>query len=129
MEPIDRNSMQRMPVALSDDNIEDVTVYTVFPSSESHFFTYLFDSFIARVLGLLSMIILVYALFFVKTSELPSDGDLVLNYSQDQYPEKLHMLLHHAAASARREGALSSITITPPAYVVDGGIEVPKTYG
>ena len=127
MNPVDKNSMQRMPVALSNENIEDVTEYTVFPSLESHFFNYLFDSFIARVLGLLSIAVLIYALFFVKTSELPSDGDFVLNYAQDQHPEKLHLLLHHAAAIARKEGALSSVSITPPAYIVDDGIEVQKS--
>lgn len=126
METIDEQRMQKMAIALSDSNVEDVTQFTIFPSAENHFYDYVFNNFIARVLGFLSLLLLIYALFFVKISTLSPNEDYVRENAHSQRPERLHNLLHEVADRARREGIMSSISISQPNFIADNGIEVQK---
>ena len=121
--------MQKMSIATSDGESEDVTQFTILPSLERNCVNYVFDNYIAKAFGILFFLLLFYALFFLQTSRLSGEsiGDgAVLSSEQQMHdrPKSLHNLLHKVAATARIEGALSSVSVAAPVLLADKGIEV-----
>jgi hypothetical protein len=122
-------TMQKMSISSTDEDVEDVTPFTVFPSAGGHLLNYLFDSVIAKAIAALSVVLVLYALFTVKTSQSSDSSTFFVNSSQAQSyesvrPKYIRDVLHSAAADATAKGVLIPIPITKVDRVVDGKIEV-----
>ena len=134
MNVFDKERMQKMSVLTGDT--DDVTQYTVFPSADSQVFSYFSylcgDKFIVRFIGAVSVCLLIYALFFTQTTRNTNANNINgigESYSGNERqifvrPKQLRNLLHSVAVRAKDEGALSSMAISAPEYVMDNGIEV-----
>lgn len=132
--------MQKMSISSTDEDVEDVTPFTVFPSAGGHLLNYLFDSVIAKAIAALSVVLVLYALFTVKTSQSSDSSTFFVSASQARNnesarPKYIRDILHSVAADATAKGVLIPIPISRVEYVMDGSIEVhimsihvPKTY-
>ena len=106
-----------MSIALSANDSEDITQFAVFPSLESNFVSFVFDNYVSKALGLLSFLLLFYALFYVQTSRPRRNGNGSNQYAFGEQqinvrPKSLHNLLHSVAVKAKMEGALSSMSVS-----------------
>ena len=122
-------NMQKMSVSTTDEDFEDVTPFTVFPSAGSHLLNYLFDSVIAKAIAALSVVLVLYALFTVKTSQTDRNSTFSVRDSQlDNHdsvrPKYMGDILRSAAVNATANGVLIPIPITRIDYVMDKEIEV-----
>lgn len=121
--------MQRMSVSTTDSEIEDVTSFTVYPSMERHLLSYFLDGVILRIIGVVSIILLLYALLTVQTQQTGTtsnyDGRIfkLSKQSQDR-PDYLREKLRSVSVTAMEDGALSPIAVDRIDYVVDNNIEV-----
>lgn len=129
MSIFDSMNMQKMSISSTDEDVEDVTPFTVFPSAGGHLLNYLFDSVVAKAIAALSVVLVLYALFTVKTSQSSDSSTFFVSSSQAQNnqaarPKYIRDILHSVAADATAKGVLIPIPISRVDYVVDGNIEV-----
>lgn len=121
--------MQKMTISSTEEDVEDVTPFTVFPSAGGHLLNYLFDSVIAKAIAALSVVLVLYALFTVKTSQSSDSSTFFVSSSQARNyesarPKYIRDILHSVAADATAKGVLIPIPISRVEYVMDGNIEV-----
>ena len=113
--------MRKMSISTKDDDLEDVTPFTVFPSIETHAISYLFDGVILKSFGVALIFLLVYAIFLAQNFQRPRPGGERQAFIR---PKKLHHVLHSVATNAVNEGALNRIAITRIDPVTDNNMEV-----
>lgn len=135
--PVDNNhetmfakeEMQRMSVSTTDSEIEDVTSFTVYPSMERHLLSYFLDGVILRIIGVVSIILLLYALLTVQTQQTGTSSNYddrifkLSKQSQDR-PDHLREKLRSVSVTAMEDGALSPIAVARIDLVMDNNIEV-----
>lgn len=121
MTAFERENMMKMSISTKDDDLEDVTPFTVFPSIENHAISYLFDGIFFKIIGVALIFLLVYAIFLAQNFQRPGPGGERQAFIR---PKKLHHVLHSAATSATKDGALNRIAIARIDPVIDGKLEV-----
>jgi hypothetical protein len=124
-----KEEMQRMSISTTDSEIEDVTSFTVYPSMERHLLSYFLDGVILRIIGVVSIILLLYALLTVQTQQTGTSSNYddrifkLSKQSQDR-PDHLREKLRSVSVTAMDNGALSPIAVARIDLVMDNNIEV-----
>jgi hypothetical protein len=127
-----KEEMQRMTVSTTDSEIEDVTPFTVYPSMERHLLSYFLDGVILRIIGVVSIILLLYALLTVQTQQMGTSSNnddrifKLSKQSQDR-PDHLREKLRSVSVTAMEDGALRPIAVARIDLVMDNNIEVSKS--
>ena len=121
--------MQRMSISTTDSEIEDVTSFTVYPSLERHLLSYVLDGVILRIIGVASIILLLYALLTVQTNQIGNRSkydDRIFEVGKQSLdrPHNLEEKLRSVAMTALEAGALDSIAISRIDIVIDNNFEV-----
>lgn len=124
-----KEAMQRMSVSTTDSEIEDVTSFTVYPSMERHLLSYFLDGVILRIIGVVSIILLLYALLTVQTQQMGAgstnyDRVFKLSTQSQDRPNHLREKLRSVSETAMEDGALSPIAVARIDLVMDNNIEV-----
>ena len=121
--------MQRMSISTTDSEIEDVTSFTVYPSLERHLLSYVLDGVILRIIGVASIILLLYALLTVQTHQIGNRSkydDRIFEVGKQSLdrPHNLEEKLRSVAMTALEAGALNSIAISRIDILIDNNFEV-----
>lgn len=122
-------NMQRMSISTTDSEIEDVTSFTVYPSLERHLLSYVLDGVILRIIGVASIILLLYALLTVQTHQIGNRSkydDRIFEVGKQSIdrPHNLQEKLRSVAMTALEDGALNPIVISRIDIVIDNNFEV-----
>ena len=122
-------NMQRMSISTTDSEIEDVTSFTVYPSLERHLLSYVLDGVILRIIGVASIILLLYALLTVQTHQIGNRSkydDRIFEVGKQSLdrPHNLQEKLRSVAMTALEDGAMNPIAISRIDIVIDNNFEV-----
>ena len=131
----EQEAMRSMPVAVSDSDTdtEDVTSFTVYPSLERHLVSYILDGAILRIVGVASVVLLLWALLTVQTHQMDNVSKYddrifeVSKQSQDR-PNHLREKLRSVAMIAMEDGALKPIAISRIDILIDNNFEVSTSF-
>jgi hypothetical protein len=126
-------SMQKMSVATEsyESDVEQLRrpTMTIFPPMTSNFFSYLiFETTVGRIMGVVISGLLIYVVFSLPATLQFSNME---GYSEAEIarqiyhrPQNLKSLITETVARGKESGALSTLSISSPAYIRDGSIEV-----